>query len=133
MLTYSPRKLPRSANAHALNESRLTLKLRWENSMLSMKARIVLLGLLPAFALLFLTGCGQTRVVTKVEQVEVRVPMMVALPADLTARCVEPADPAKPATNAAHATYTRELQSAFKQCAGQVDEIRDRQPNESRP
>lgn len=75
------------------------------------------------FLPLLLAGCAKT--VVRTETVEVKVPVTVPLPAELTAPIAHPSFPADPVTNKAKDDYLFELQNALKRYKVRLDAIRE--------
>ena len=86
-------------------------------------------GLLLASLTLSLTACVDKRAV-KPEAVEVRVPVYVKLPAELTEPVTEPALRAGPVTNADLADWADALREALRHANGKLSRVRALQPQE---
>lgn len=85
-------------------------------------------GLAPAFLALLLTACAGNAV--KPEPVEVRVPVYVKLPSELTAPVDEPTLPAGHVTNAMLADWADALRAALVEANAKLRRIEALQPKE---
>lgn len=85
-------------------------------------------GLVLACPILLLAACASKPV--KPEAVEVRVPVYVALPAELTEPVTEPALRAGPVTNADLADWADALREALQHANGKLRAIGRLQPQE---
>ena len=86
-------------------------------------------GLVLASLTLSLTACAGKNPV-KPEAVEVRVPVYVRLPAELTEPVSEPALPTGPVTNADLADWADALREALRHANGKLARVRALQPKE---
>ena len=86
-----------------------------------------LLGLLLSCLTLLLTGCASTQVV-KTETVEVKVPVFVALPSELTNSVLVPYLAAGPATNDAIVDLCERRAVALRLANDQLSKILSLQP-----
>lgn len=86
-------------------------------------------GLLLASLTLSLTACVDKRAV-KPEAVEVRVPVYVRLPAELTEPVTEPELKPGPVTNADLADWADALREALRHANGKLARVRALQPKE---
>ena len=80
------------------------------------------------FFLFSLSGCASKPV--KPQAVEVRVPVYVRLPAELTEPVAEPALAAGPVTNADLADWADALREALRHANGKLARVRALQPQE---
>lgn len=85
-------------------------------------------GLALAFLTLSLAACASKP--AKPVPVEVRVPVYVRLPAELTEPVTEPALPAGPVTNADLADWADALREALRHANGKLARVRALQPKE---
>lgn len=75
---------------------------------------------------MLLASCART--VVKTETVEVKVPVVVGLPAELTAPIPHPMFPQDPVTNKAKDEYLFELQNTVNRYKVRLDAIRAASP-----